>query len=108
MMLTKLSGLSADQKKTLAQLLTVREEIKSDVIPAYYCKTAGLYGGDYYESGKNYRGLAIWSSMSKDDREKFAFNYDALDLLIDRTYSGTVGKKYQYDSEAATLEGAQN
>lgn len=104
----QLSGLSADQKKTLAQLLTVREEIKSDVIPAYYCKTAGLYGGDYYESGKNYRGLAIWSSMSKDDREKFAFNYDALDLLIDRTYSGTVGKKYQYDSEAATLQGAQN
>ncbi|WP_223928257.1 T9SS type A sorting domain-containing protein [Prevotella lacticifex] len=104
----QLKDLTADQKRNLAQLLTVREEIKSDVIPAYYCKTAGLYGGDYYESGKNYRGLAIWSSMSKDDREKFAFNYDALDLLIDRTYSGTVGKKYQYDSEAATLQGAQN
>ena len=104
----QLSGLSADQKKTLAQLLVVREEIRSDVIPAYYCKTAGLYGGDYYESGKNYRGLAVWSSMSKDDREKFDFNYDAFDLLIDRTYSGTVGKKYQYDSEAATLQGAQN
>lgn len=104
----QLAGLSADQKKTLAQLLVVREEIKSDVIPAYYCKTAGLYGGDYYESGKNYRGLAVWSSMSKDDREKFTFNYDAFDLLIDPTYSGTVGKKYQYDSEAATPEGAQN
>lgn len=104
----QLSGLSADQKKTLAQLLTVREEIRYDITSAYYCKTAGLYGGDYYESGKNYRGLAVWSSMSKDDREKFTFNYDALDLLIDRTYSGTVGKKYQYDSEAATLQGAQN
>ena len=104
----QLKDLSADQKKTLAQLLTVREEIRYDITSAYYCKTAGLYGGDYYESGKNYRGLAIWSSMSKDDREKFAFNYDALDLLIDRTYSGTVGKKYQYDSEAATLQGAQN
>ena len=104
----QLKDLTADQKRNLAQLLTVREEIKSDVIPAYYCKTAGLYGGDYYESGKNYRGLAIWSSMSKDDREKFTFNYDAFDLLIDPTYSGTVGKKYQYDSEAATPEGAQN
>ena len=104
----QLAGLSADQKKTLAQLLVVREEIKSDVIPAYYCKTAGLYGGDYYESGKNYRGLAVWSSMSKSDREQFEFNYDAFDLLIDPTYSGTVGKKYQYDSEAATPEGAQN
>ena len=102
----QLAGLTADQKKTLAQLLTVREEIKSDVIPAYYCKTAGLYGGDYYESGKNYRGLAVWSSMSKDDREKFDFNYDAFDLLIDPTYSGTTGKKYQYDSKAATIEGA--
>lgn len=104
----QLAGLSADQKKTLAQLLTVREEIKSDVIPAYYCKTAGLYGGDYYESGKNYRGLAVWSSMSKDDREKFDFNYDAFDLLIDPTYSGTIGKKYQYDSKAATIDGANN
>lgn len=104
----QLAGLSADQKKTLAQLLTVREEIKSDVIPAYYCKTAGLYGGDYYESGKNYRGLAVWSSMSKDDREKFDFNYDAFDLLIDPTYSGTTGKKYQYDSKAATIDGANN
>lgn len=104
----QLAGLSADQKKTLAQLLTVREEIRSDVIPAYYCKTAGLYGGDYYESGKNYRGLAVWSSMSKDDREKFDFNYDAFDLLIDPTYSGTIGKKYQYDSKAATIEGANN
>lgn len=104
----QLAGLSADQKKTLAQLLVVREEIKSDVIPAYYCKTAGLYGGDYYESGKNYRGLAVWSSMSKDDREKFDFNYDAFDLLIDPTYSGTIGKKYQYDSKAATIDGANN
>lgn len=104
----QLAGLSADQKKTLAQLLVVREEIKSDVIPAYYCKTAGLYGGDYYESGKNYRGLAVWSSMSKDDREKFDFNYDAFDLLIDPTYSGTIGKKYQYDSKVATIDGANN
>lgn len=104
----QLAGLTADQKRNLAQLLTVREEIKSDVIPAYYCKTAGLYGGDYYESGKNYRGLAVWSSMSKDDREKFDFNYDAFDLLIDPTYSGTTGKKYQYDSKAATIDGANN
>ena len=46
--------------------------------------------------------------MSKDDREKFDFNYDAFDLLIDPTYSGTTGKKYQYDSKAATIEGANN
>ena len=105
------SGLSADEKKTLAQLLVVREEIRSDVIPAYYCKTEGLYGGDYYESGKNYRGLAVWSSMSKDDREKFTFNYDAFDLLIDPTYGRAVAQKYQYDadvSEAADATAAKD
>ena len=35
--------------------------------------------------------------MSAEDREKFTFNYDALDLLIDSNYGGTEGQKYQYD-----------
>ena len=75
---------------------------------------AGAYGGTYYESGKNYRGLAAWSSMSKSDRQHFTFNYDALDLLIDPAYGKTVngqqkeGTKYQYDSEAATQEAARS
>ena len=29
-------------------------------------------------------------------------------MLIDPTYSGTTGKKYQYDSKAATIDGANN
>lgn len=82
-------------------------DINALIVPAYYCTVAGLYGGDYYISGKNYRGLAAWSSMSAADREKFAFNYDALDLLIDPTYGGTEGKKYQYDDAAATKEKAE-
>ncbi len=102
------SGLSADNKKTLTQLLAVREDIKSDIVPAYYCTSAGLYGGNYYQGNTNYRGLEAWSSMSETDRQQFTFNYDAFDLLIDPEYGGTVGKKYQYDSEAATPEGAQN
>ena len=90
--------------------------IKDDIVPAYYCTVEGLYGGDYYEAGKNYRGLNVLSSMSKADREKFSFNYDAFDLLIDPNYSkdpttGNVrygeGKKYQYDSADATLTAAQ-
>ena len=89
--------------------------IHDDIVPAYYCTKDGLYGGDYYEAGKNYRGLAVWSSMSKQDREHFTFNYDAFDVLIDPNYSkdpttGNLryleGKKYQYDSAAATLEAA--
>ena len=67
------------------------------VVPAYYCTSDGLYGGNYYEAGKNYRGLAAWCSMSETDRDNFTFNYDALDLLIDETYGGTEGNKYQYD-----------
>ena len=89
--------------------------IEADVVPAYYCTADGLYGGNYYEAGKNYRGLEVWSSMSKADREKFEFNYDAFDVLIDSRYSknaeGTSiihpeGQKYQYDSAAGTKEAA--
>ena len=84
------------EKKIAAELL-------ANVVPAYYCTIAGLYGGNYYQTGHNYRGLEAWSSMSKSDREKFTFNYDALDLLIDPSYSKDggqkEGQKYQYDGE---------
>ena len=66
-------------------------------VPAYYCSTAGRYGGDYYDNTKNYRALTAWSSMSDTDRANFTYNYDALDLLVDPTYGGTEGQKYQYD-----------
>ena len=98
-----------DSNPTLAKM------IQDDIVPAYYCTKDGLYGGDYYEAGKNYRGLAVWSSMSKEDRENFAFNYDAFDVLIDPLYSkdpttGNLrypeGKKYQYDSATATEQAA--
>ena len=83
-------------------------EINDLIVPAYICTVDGLYGGSYYETSKNYRALEAYSSMSPADRENFTFNYDALDLLIDPTYGGTTGKKYQYDSAAGTLEGANN
>ena len=82
-------------------------EIDEDVVPAYYCTKAGLYGGNYYEAGKNYRGLEAWSSMLETDRNMFTFNYDALDLLIDPAYSLAQGFKFQYDSYDATLAGAE-
>ena len=84
------------EKKIAAELL-------ANVVPAYYCTDAGLYGGNYYQTGHNYRGLEAWSSMSATDRAQFVFNYDALDLLIDPSYSKTgnqkEGQKYQYDGE---------
>ena len=94
----------------------IAKEIEESIVPAYYCTSEGLYGGDYYESGKNYRGLAVWCSMSKDDRSHFTFNYDALDLLIDPRYSKDPysdnvihgeGQKYQYDAAAGTLTAAE-
>ena len=90
-------------------------EIEKNIVPAYYCLTEGNYGGNYYESGKNYRGLEAWSSMSPTDRQKFTFNYDVLDLLIDSLYgknaqNATIhpeGQKYEYDSAAGNLAGAE-
>ena len=112
---TQINNLTYDQKKELRTLLQTKKDITSQITEAYYCTKAGLYGGDYYEANKNYRGLVAWSSMSPEDRQKFTFNYDAFDLLIDPNYSkdptsGNIihgeGKKYQYDSAAATEEAA--
>ncbi len=68
---------------------------------AYYCYKDGPYGGSYFEAGKAYRALETFSAMSKEDRDKFDFNYDALDLLVDPTYSdrneNNYGDKPQYD-----------
>ena len=89
-----------------AEYPDLADKIESAIQPAYYCTTAGKYGGNYYEVGHNYRGLAAFSSLSDTDRQKFTFNYDALDLLIDPTYSKAEGVKYQYDSAAGTLAGA--
>ena len=85
---------------------SLADQIKKNVVPAYYCMKEGLYGGREYKAGKNYRGLEAWSSMSEDDRNKFEFNYDALDLLIDPDYTTAAGnapfsegRKYQYDGK---------
>ena len=96
-------AITSEQKKTLEQLYALREEVKTNIVRAYYCKTEGMYGGNYYQAGHNYRGLEAWSSMSEDDRQKFIFNYDALDLLIDPNYTtayngaNSEGHKYLYD-----------
>ena len=92
---------------TAGQITTYRAKFPDidDVVElAYSCTTAGKYGGKYYTTDDNNRGLAAWSSMSAADRENFKFNYDALNLLIDKDYDGTEGEKYQYDGEGFTTE----
>ena len=68
---------------------------------AWYCTKAGSYGGSYFNAGNAYRAIETFCSMSKEDRDKFDFNYDGLDLLIDPTFSGRLeanyGDKPQYD-----------
>ena len=117
--LSKTDYIYRNSYMTAAEIATIKGKVSSDiateidkvVVPAYYCTEAGKYGGNYYETGHNYRALAAYSAMSKSDREKFTFNYDALDLLIDPYYSknaaGTQtlygeGKKYQYDGNYTT------
>ena len=96
---TEISALTAANKAKLDKLQALKQDINDHVVRAYYCTVAGRYGGNYYESGKNYRALEAWSSMSAIDRDKFTFNYDALDLLIDPTFSRPAGQKYQYDGK---------
>ena len=87
---------------------TLVSDIEASIVPAYYCKTAGKYGGNYYVESQNYYAKEAFSELSAEDRAKFAFNYDALDLLIDSTYSRTYaeGQKYQYDSADGNVAGA--
>ncbi|MCR5850786.1 MAG: hypothetical protein K6G92_08760, partial [Bacteroidaceae bacterium] len=54
---------------------------------AYYCTSKGKYGGSLFSPNVAYPAIDAWSSMSQEDQAHFAFNYDALDLLIDPTYA---------------------
>jgi len=65
---------------------------------AYYCTKNGLYGGTYFEAGKAYRAIDTWCSMSDADRQNFVYNYDALDLLVDPTYSGRLADTYDLET----------
>ena len=113
---TKMSEADKDSYlETYADNEELRKEINEGIVPAYYCTSAGLYGGNYYKPGEKYRALDAWASMSENDRKHFTFNYDALDLLIDPTYSRNAdgvslrladGQKYQYDSAEETYAGA--
>ena len=61
--------------------------VLSHLSNAYYIKAQGLYGGQYYDATKNYSAIKSWSTLT-DDRTKFDFNYDALDVLVDKDYHG--------------------
>ena len=68
-------------KADIAALNTKYPGADQNFDDAYYCTKAGLYGGSYFETNNNYRALEAWAALSADDRAKFTYNYDALDLL---------------------------
>ena len=87
----------------------IAADIDKLIVPAYICTSPVdpegkpyYYGGDYYEADKNYRALSAYSAMSEEDRKKFVFNYDALDVLVDPEFSRSQGQKYQYDGKDFT------
>ena len=86
-------------KASYAHSLDTLQSITSHVDSAYYCSAQGLYGGKYYSSTNNFSALDSWCSVSDDDRSAFKFNYDALDVLLDNTFTKDVGF---YDSEDGT------
>ena len=63
------------------------EYIKANLSDAYYIKSDGLYGGQYYKAGENYSAIKSWSTLT-DARSNFAYNYDAFDVLVNPTYPG--------------------
>ena len=66
--------------------------IEAALTPAHVCSSNGLYGGTSYTAGTRYDAIKGWASLTSTDRaqNKFSFNYDGLDVLIDPTYSGNL------------------
>ena len=78
------SKINADQ---ITDVNVALDYIKEHLSNAYYITSDGLYGGQYFQSGINYGVLKSWSELT-DSRNKFQYNYDALDVLIDSDYHG--------------------
>ena len=64
-------------------------EINEHLSDAYICKTDGYYGGQWFDSSRNYNAIESWCNLSEYDRSNFVFNYDAFDLVVDPSYPGT-------------------
>ena len=80
----------ADLKSTYS---TLADDIDAAMSNAYICTKTGEAGGQKYRDDTNYSAIQSWCSLSEDDRidednkDRFIFNYDALDLFADPNYS---------------------
>ena len=84
--------LNEDDVTALADAFTdvTVADINRALTDAYICEEEGLYGGTSYATGTNYSALEGWAALTATDRSKnkFVFNYDAFDVLIDPLYQG--------------------
>jgi hypothetical protein len=78
------------------------DDLTFDAFPrAYYCTTAGNYGGTAFTSGQNYQA-AMYTNLNKTERANFTFNFDGLDIMYDSTYAGNI-EYYDKDAQNAPL-----
>ena len=79
--------------------------LKEHLSEAWYCTGEGDYGGQYFDATENYSALKSWCTVT-GNRDKFDFNYDAFDVLLDPHFSMNEeetavihpeGELYQYD-----------
>ncbi len=83
-----------------------RAYVLSNLSNAYYIKGPGLYGGQYYDATKNYSAIKSWSTLT-DDRTKFEFNYDALDVLVDSDFHGEGSIDTYYKSPYSDIKSVE-
>jgi hypothetical protein len=96
------SKINADQITDEEAMTYVQEHLSN----AWYIDSDGLYGGQYFESGINYGALKSWSSLS-ESRNKFEFNYDAFDVLIDPAYHGEGYTETYYKSPYSDVKSVE-
>ena len=79
------------------------EYVQSRLSNAYYIKSDGLYGGQYFQAGQNYGAIKSWCSLT-DARNNFGYNYDALDVLVDSQYHGEGYTETYYKSPYSDIK----
>ena len=94
------SKVNTDKFENVGQ---ARDFIMANISKAWYITSEGLYGGQYFEKGINYAALKAWCDLT-ESRDKFDFNYDALDVLIDPEYHGEGYTETYYKSPYSDIK----
>lgn len=91
--------INADQVDDAGALQYILDNLSN----AWYITREGLYGGQYFEKGINYAALKAWCDLT-ESRNKFEYNYDALDVLIDPEYHGEGYTETYYKSPYSDIK----